>query len=438
LKESQFAFKSKSQSKNKLVSGERDKTFAKFKREVDTDAFLPVYPTGLTRTTATATATHPDARFVKTWKSTRKKFPGSNSATPNKDNGARRGDSPEVRVGHQDLSDGRIDFSAPSVQPWPKDPRCSRFRTHFAKRKTFKPRALVSFPGSGNSWLRYLIEGSTGFFTGSVFNDSKIFASGLLGELCSPIDGSTIVQKTHHDALRLSSLQSRKAYVKLTELMFGYRGILLIRNPYDALISYWNFVETRDHRGLAAGGNKFNADKWEDFVLALAPKWSSMITTWVENSQSLLIIQYEQLKKNPHSELIRILDYLELPVNEERLACVLGDKNIEGPFHRRHNKDTNQNSSFFSSTSTGLNNPFRQELLLGGRNTTVTDKTRESETETYELQQNPKSWNDEHNSVLSSSVGLIVQNNINNINRFFRDKNIPIFLDYKGPTQRQK
>ena len=32
--------------------------------------------------------------------------------------------------------------------------------------------ALASFPGSGNTWLRYLIEGITGIFSGTFyFND---------------------------------------------------------------------------------------------------------------------------------------------------------------------------------------------------------------------------------------------------------------------------
>ena len=31
---------------------------------------------------------------------------------------------------------------------------------------------LVSFPGSGNTWTRYLIESLTGVFTGSVYTAS--------------------------------------------------------------------------------------------------------------------------------------------------------------------------------------------------------------------------------------------------------------------------
>lgn len=113
-------------------------------------------------------------------------------------------------------------------------------------------RALVSFPGSGNSWLRYLIENASGYFTGSVYNDKQLYNSGLLGELCPPNDGTTIVQKTHHNVA--GNTKNIKGYVKLSELMFGYRGILVIRNPYDALVSYRNFLKSRStdrHTGIA-------------------------------------------------------------------------------------------------------------------------------------------------------------------------------------------
>merc|ERR1712079_577318 len=38
-----------------------------------------------------------------------------------------------------------------------------------------RPRvALVSYPGSGNTWMRYLLQQSTGILTGSVFPDPSL------------------------------------------------------------------------------------------------------------------------------------------------------------------------------------------------------------------------------------------------------------------------
>ena len=41
-------------------------------------------------------------------------------------------------------------------------------------KKCRPPIALASFPGSGNTWLRHMIEGSTGIFTGSRYKDLQI------------------------------------------------------------------------------------------------------------------------------------------------------------------------------------------------------------------------------------------------------------------------
>lgn len=46
--------------------------------------------------------------------------------------------------------------------------------------------ALVSMPGSGNTWLRYLLETSSGVFTGSVYLDQDAASGGGLKILDLP------------------------------------------------------------------------------------------------------------------------------------------------------------------------------------------------------------------------------------------------------------
>jgi len=38
--------------------------------------------------------------------------------------------------------------------------------------------ALVSYPGSGNTWIRHMIEQATGFYTGTVYGDKVLFNTG--------------------------------------------------------------------------------------------------------------------------------------------------------------------------------------------------------------------------------------------------------------------
>ena len=54
---------------------------------------------------------------------------------------------------------------------------------------------LLSIPGSGNTWLRYLIQRTTGFVTGSLYNNGDLYNNGFPGEIID--DASAIVVKSH-------------------------------------------------------------------------------------------------------------------------------------------------------------------------------------------------------------------------------------------------
>ena len=119
---------------------------------------------------------------------------------------------------------------------WRRDPQCGKFRTRFVVRHSLQTRALVSYPGSGNSWTRYLLEAATGVFTGSFYRNKGIIKAGLYGEARDYRDGSTLLQKTHHN-MKQSKLEWRQKQIR----QFGGRGVLVIRNPYKAIISFYNF-----------------------------------------------------------------------------------------------------------------------------------------------------------------------------------------------------
>lgn len=109
--------------------------------------------------------------------------------------------------------------------------------------------ALVSFHGSGNTWLRYLLEQATGYFSGSIYCDG-VLKKDFLGEAVA--SGNVVVIKTHHaDARTLPKdvqiSTGRERY---------HKAIVLVRNPYDALVSEanrrWNSNRSvNSHVGVA-------------------------------------------------------------------------------------------------------------------------------------------------------------------------------------------
>ena len=61
---------------------------------------------------------------------------------------------------------------------WGNDENCTKFNVTLLADETIKPRALVSFPGSGNTWLRMLLMGVTGIYINSVYGgDDALFES---------------------------------------------------------------------------------------------------------------------------------------------------------------------------------------------------------------------------------------------------------------------
>lgn len=97
--------------------------------------------------------------------------------------------------------------------------------------KTHPVMALVSYPGSGNTWLRHLIELTTGVFTGSVYSDKVLHKGGFLGELQNHTEGTTLLVKTH----KLKTIPKIK----------GNGAILLIRNPFKAFVAEFKRIESR-------------------------------------------------------------------------------------------------------------------------------------------------------------------------------------------------
>lgn len=109
--------------------------------------------------------------------------------------------------------------------------------------------ALVSFHGSGNTWLRYLLEQATGVYTGSIYCDNVLKAV-FPGE--SIASGNVVVIKTHHADTRTLPKDIQLS----TGREMYHKAIVLVRDPYDALVSEanrrWNSNRSRNsHVGIA-------------------------------------------------------------------------------------------------------------------------------------------------------------------------------------------
>ena len=61
-------------------------------------------------------------------------------------------------------------------RPWLDDPECRDFTIRLGR--SLPKMALASYPGSGNTWIRAVIERLTGYFTGSIYDDEQLYKNG--------------------------------------------------------------------------------------------------------------------------------------------------------------------------------------------------------------------------------------------------------------------
>ena len=101
--------------------------------------------------------------------------------------------------------------------------------------------ALSSIPGSGNSWVRQLLESATGIYTGAVYCDSSYVRAGMIGE---GIDTNNVLAiKAHYSP----------TFVK--KLLNIDKAIYIVRSPFGAILSENNRNVARTSKKYASAGD---------------------------------------------------------------------------------------------------------------------------------------------------------------------------------------
>ncbi|KAH9260758.1 hypothetical protein BASA81_001225 [Batrachochytrium salamandrivorans] len=152
---------------------------------------------------------------------------------------------------------------------------------------------LTSYPRSGNSFLRKIIEQLTGTVTGSDGNPDRMLNQqlqqlGLSGEGKMSNDEAWCV-KTHYP--------ERVGRARLTISRF----ILLVRNPFDCILSFFQMMITDSHSqaiSLADFTAKYSK-LWGDFLLEEVSIWIQFHQHWrvlaERNPDKYLLLRYEDL-----------------------------------------------------------------------------------------------------------------------------------------------
>ena len=136
---------------------------------------------------------------------------------------------------------------------------------------------LWSFPGSGNTVMRLLVDAASGLASGSQYNDSSLFEA-LPGEALDATNPRTsehmLYVKTHGlpDGPGWLFNLSNEAFSLPSPLKWPLitRTAMVVRDPYDAILAEYARENTGSHTGEVTSIDDFPAFEEQTKVLALA------------------------------------------------------------------------------------------------------------------------------------------------------------------------
>ena len=171
--------------------------------------------------------------------------------------------------------------------------------------------ALASYPRSGNTWARKLLESSSGRESGSLYQD-RVFTRGKSG----------VVVKTHE---RSSA---------------GFESaIWIVRNPFDSIYSGYKHV---------TDVQKKDPQPWSDYIAEQTEYWRLHAEYWADAKLPKLLIRYEDMLAAPTFELLRMCTFLSIKIDRASLDAIVGDHGIE-----QMRKMSDLGASFFRSGTIG-------------------------------------------------------------------------------------
>jgi estrone sulfotransferase len=159
---------------------------------------------------------------------------------------------------------------------------------------------LASFPRSGNTWVRFLVANVYNYLKGE-FAEIDFFN---VHDVVPELKKSGPADEPHYKDLPLLLKTHSRFQESFTNT------ILLVRNPFDVLYSYWNFLTANKELNMSLA----EMARHETYGIAALVEHTN---SYIRNCPNLLILQYENLKRRPAKEVRKICDFIGLSAGED-------------------------------------------------------------------------------------------------------------------------
>ena len=258
---------------------------------------------------------------------------------------------------------------------------------------------LASYPKSGNTWIRiflhnYILDQDQPIDINEI-NQNTISSSRSMFDNLTGISSSNLsfneIDQLRPDYYReyaksiftpsLNGYKFIKVHDALTHLKKGEaifpldatRGVIhIVRNPFDVAISMSKFFNTSIETSI-------KHMKSPDYIISANPNkllnqfrqkilsWDQHFDSWNQlKTTPYILIRYEDMLSDPHIVFSKIIEFLGLPLNEERLSKAINFSSFDRLKQQEKEKGFLEkpsftNTSFFRSGKIG---EWRQKLSI--------------------------------------------------------------------------
>lgn len=208
---------------------------------------------------------------------------------------------------------------------------------------------LVSYPKSGNTWVRFLL-------ANLIYPDEVVGFANINRLLPSP---DVLSRRFLRKLPRPRILKSHEPYDR------RYRKVLyLVRDPRDVVVSEYHFNLKKRYINpdvsLEEFGQRFLQGETSSYG-----SWWEHAASWIaarQGNPAFLLVRYEDLLADSIGETRKIAKFLGIPAEEERLRAAVERSSA----NRMRELEKKQADQWTGTKNTRLEIPFVREAKSGG------------------------------------------------------------------------
>ena len=222
---------------------------------------------------------------------------------------------------------------------------------------------ITSFPKSGNTWMRFIIYDL-------LFNQNLINIDNSL-EIKKKIPDLHNLKISNKQFILDKSLENNQIFLKTH---FGFeklkmmpidKVIIIIRHPFDVLISLINYYEINENQReemLNYFCSKYTLPFLQRFQF---PSWDQHIDSWINSGKNYHIVKYSNLIDNFEKEIKNLCIFLNLNISDKKIKFIKNNTKFESLKKIEIKERENNQEGFFNDNMKGKKNNFMYKGIYG-------------------------------------------------------------------------